>query len=137
MSSKDLTFDTGIEHQFPVGLSIKKIQGNDVFYLGWKDNFKKSITKCVKKLLKDIKTFQSLIHYIHNYELNKKAVKEIYDFDEIKELIYLVNICCWEYEFTKTANFTKRNHCIKKYLHRFQALPVAIIITIIIRFIGY
>ena len=85
MSSKDLTFDTGIEHQIPVGLSIKKIQGNDVFYLGWKDNFKKSITKCVKKLLKDIKTFQSLIHYIHNYELNKKTVKEINDFDEISK----------------------------------------------------
>ena len=91
MSSKDLTFDAGIEHQFPVGLSIKKIKENDVFYLSWKDNFKKSITKCVKKLLKDIKAFESLIHYIHNYELNKKAVKEIYDFDEIKELIYLVN----------------------------------------------
>ena len=27
----------------------------------------------------------------------------------------MVNICCLEYEFTTTANFTTKNNCIKSY----------------------
>jgi len=44
MNSNDLTFIVVPEHQFPVGLTIKKIEENDEFYVHWKDNFIKPIT---------------------------------------------------------------------------------------------
>ena len=59
MSSKDLIFNVGCEHKFPVGLKFKKIKDNDEFYDHWKSGFKKSISECNKKLLKDIQMLKS------------------------------------------------------------------------------
>ena len=114
MSSKDLEFNEG-RHKFPPGLKLKNIKNNDQIYDHWKSDFTKSINKCNEKLIKDIEMFKSLISYFQTYELNKKNVTDKKDFDEIKELIYLVNFSYFEYEFTVTANFTSNNKCIKSY----------------------
>ena len=120
-----MIFDAGTEHIYPSGFAtVKKVKENKKgsLYSQWEDSFKRSYTELNEKLLKDIKMFNAIIAYIQTYDVRmdvmKENIKSNNDFDEIKDLICLVNVTCMEYAFTLTANFTNNNNnSIKKY-HR-------------------